>query len=133
VRPKLNLSIQRLLKIDSLVRAGEYPTQEGLALTLEVSRRTVQRDFDFLRDQGAPLKYDSYRKGFCYADPDYRLSFLRISAQELLGIFLSQRLLALYGDTPFALGIASLFHRCLPLLGGEFRIESDQLRDALSG
>ena len=47
----------------------------------EVSRRTVARDLDFLRDEErAPLAYDDARHGFRLTDETYTLPPVRTSA-----------------------------------------------------
>ncbi|MGL5795143.1 MAG: DNA-binding protein, partial [Waterburya sp.] len=48
--------LERLLKIDSLLRSGLRQTQESLAQATEVSDRTIRSDLAFLRDRyNAPL------------------------------------------------------------------------------
>src|SRR5262249_55623363 len=115
----LNLAIARIVRLDEELRKDTFPSQDELAAKFGVSRRTVQRAFDLLREHKAPIKYDPYRRGFHYSDPTFRLSFVRLSAEEAVAVFLAQRLLDAYGGTPFAAGINSLFQRCLALCSGE--------------
>ncbi len=50
------------------------------ATRLEVCRRTVQRDIEFLRDRlSAPLIFDPESNGYAYGDPAFRLPFLTLS------------------------------------------------------
>lgn len=54
----------RLIKIDEAIRDGHFPDAEKLAKRLEVSKRTVERDIEFLRDMyEAPIEYDAKRGG----------------------------------------------------------------------
>ena len=47
----------RLAQLDRMVRSGTYPNARSAARELEVSVRTVKRNFDLLRDSwGAPLE-----------------------------------------------------------------------------
>jgi predicted DNA-binding transcriptional regulator YafY len=71
----MNLArIHRLLKIISLLQAGKGFNADHLAVECGVSRRTVFRDLDVLRQSGVPLTYDEqgqrYRiPGACYLPP----------------------------------------------------------------
>ena len=50
--------LERLLKIDSLLRSGVKQTQKSLSEATEVSDRTIRSDLNFLRDRLlAPLEY----------------------------------------------------------------------------
>lgn len=67
----------RLLRIDEEIRAGRYPTAEKLAALFEVSRRTIERDIEFLRDRyNAPIDYDAKRRGYFYASETFFLKSL---------------------------------------------------------
>ena len=68
-----------------------------------VSRRTVARDLDFLRDEErAPLAYDDARHGFRLTDETYTLPPVRISRQEAFSFGLARKLLAHYEGTPLS-------------------------------
>jgi proteasome accessory factor B len=55
----MNLSrIHRLLKLIVMLQAGRGYNAEALAQACEVSRRTIFRDLDALRQSGVPLRYD---------------------------------------------------------------------------
>lgn len=104
--------LRRLLTLDRLLRAGKYPNAVSAARTLEVCTKTVHRDFEFLRDSlGAPLAFCHERNGWHYTDADYRLDLPRLSEGELVALFLAERLLQQYRDTPFAQDIATLLQK----------------------
>jgi len=53
-----------------------------------ISRRTVARDLDFLRDEErAPLQYDDARHGFRLSDETYALPPVTISRQDFFVCF----------------------------------------------
>ena len=82
--------IDRVLKIDRSIRAGEYPSAEGLAATLGVSRRVVFSDRKFLVEQlGAPLEFDRTRGGWYYSEATWVLPTTMVTQGELLAFFLS--------------------------------------------
>jgi len=59
---------------------GYLPNSSDFIKEFEVSRRTVARDLDFLRDEErAPLAYDDARHGFRMTDETYTLPPVRIS------------------------------------------------------
>ncbi|MBD1914282.1 MULTISPECIES: HTH domain-containing protein [Cyanophyceae] len=45
------IQLERLLKIDELIRKPEQQTAQSLADVLEVSERTVRDDLSFMRDR----------------------------------------------------------------------------------
>ena len=59
-----------------------YPNAQRLAERFHISHPQAQRDFDALRNRlGAPLAYDSHRKGFYYTAP-YSLPLLVTSDND---------------------------------------------------
>lgn len=61
---------------------GSYPNARRLAERFHISPRQAQRDIDFLKKKmGAPLAYDSARRGFYYTEP-FRLPLLLTSDND---------------------------------------------------
>ena len=65
----------RIRRMVQMVRegteTGSLPNSSDFMNEFEVSRRTVARDLDFLRDEErAPLAYDDARHGFRLTDDD---------------------------------------------------------------
>lgn len=48
--------LERLLKIDALLRSGIRQTHQSLAVATEVSARTIRNDLAFLRDLACPTR-----------------------------------------------------------------------------
>ncbi|MCT7973370.1 helix-turn-helix transcriptional regulator [Laspinema olomoucense] len=93
--------LERLLKIDGLLRSVERQTGPTLASILEVSDRTIRNDIAFLRDRlNAPLEY-SPQKGYHYTDPDWRLPSINLSQGELFALTLGARMLECYAGSPY--------------------------------
>ncbi len=64
---------------------------------LGVSRRTVARDLDFLRDdENAPIEYDEFRKGYLLTDDSYSLPPVRLSRQEVFSFSIARKLLGAF-------------------------------------
>jgi predicted DNA-binding transcriptional regulator YafY len=62
----LNKRIDRLHLIHQMIGAGGW-TQEAIAVTLQVTVRTVRSDFKRLRERGAPL-VNGGRNGWSYSE-----------------------------------------------------------------
>lgn len=93
--------LERLLKLDELLRSGTRQTQSSLAEATEVSDRTIRSDLDFLRDRyHAPLKYQT-DKGWHYSDPDWRLPSISLSQGELFALTLGARMLESYSGSAY--------------------------------
>lgn len=78
---------ERFYKIQSLLRQRGVVTMRQLCQVLEVSRATVCRDLDYLRDRlGVPVKWDA-------AERAYRLEGLEAQnvGHELPGVWFSER------------------------------------------
>ena len=56
--------IHRLLKLIGLLQAGRGYNVGGLAQACEVSRRTIFRDLEILRQSGVPLSYDDQQQRY---------------------------------------------------------------------
>jgi len=80
---------------------GYLANSSDFVKAFEVSRRTVARDLDFLRDEErAPLAYDGARHGFRLTDETYTLPPVRISRKEAFSFALARKLLAHYEGSP---------------------------------
>jgi len=89
--------IVRLQRIHNRIKSGRCPSIHQLAEELEVSRRTVERDIEYLRDFFyAPIVYDHTRRGYRYENPDFSLDApaLKLTEGEFVAVFVAHRLLS---------------------------------------
>lgn len=91
--------IERIYRIHRLLAEGRAPSLQRLMERLEVSRATIKRDLDYLRDRlQAPLAFDRLAGGYRYVyepgQPPYELPGLWFSAEEVHSLLLLQELLA---------------------------------------
>lgn len=120
--------LERIAAIDRAVRAGEYPGVSDIAARLEVCRRTVLRDVEFLRERlHAPLGFDTARQGYYYTDPAFRLPYLTLSEGELLALFLAERVLQQHRGTPYAADLARAFKKVTAGLGDRVTVDLNHL------
>jgi predicted DNA-binding transcriptional regulator YafY len=90
----------RLTALDRAIREGRHPNALTFSAEYEVSQKTVQRDIDFLREQGAPLGYDRERKGYYYTDINWFLPALNLNQEELQALLLAKMAGTALNNTP---------------------------------
>lgn len=107
-----------------LANSGDFMNE------FEVSRRTVARDLDYLRDEeNAPLAYDEARHGYVLTDETYALPPVNISRKEAFSFGLARKLLAHYEGTPLHLDMRAVLGKIAESLEGEVTLEPDWLSD----
>ncbi len=91
----------RWIIIDKRIREGKFPNTRTLSEELEVSRKTIQRDINYLKYmKDAPIDYDKNRKGYYYTEEYYRLPSLSLSEGDLFALAIAEKVLAQYKNTP---------------------------------
>lgn len=125
--------LRRLVALDQMIRRGRYPNAYTAARDLEVNRRTILRDLDFLRDcWGAPVEFSRQHNGYFYRDPDYPLPLYRLTEGELIAFFLAERLMQQYRDSPFAKDLATAFRKLTAALPDQVSIDLSHLDEGFS-
>ena len=126
-------TLVRLAVIDQQLRNRRWPNAATLAHDLEVTARTIHRDFDFLRGEfHAPLTFDPQHNGYYYSDPDFRLPYLSVSEGEYLALFLAERLVQEYRNTPYAEDLHRLFDKISMLLTDPITIDLRHIAGSFS-
>ena len=125
--------ILRMMKIDHAIRTGKFPNTVSLSRELEVSRRAVGRDIEFMRDQlFAPLQFDRRRNGYLYTEPTYQLPWHQLKQGELLAIFLAERVMQQFRGTPFERDIHNAIQKLGDMLPDGVSVRLDAIADFLS-
>jgi predicted DNA-binding transcriptional regulator YafY len=125
--------IRRFSFIDAALRRNGFPNAPRLANELEVSRRTIMRDLEFMRDQlGAPIEYHPVKRGFHYTNAGFTLPSVRITEGELLALFLADTVLEQYEGTPFEKELRSAFDKLTRNLPDEVSVSPRDLERAYS-
>ena len=66
--PVTRAPIERIFRIHEAIQARTYPNTLTLAQKLEVSRKSILRDIQFMRDRlRLPIDYDPQHWGYYYA------------------------------------------------------------------
>jgi len=111
---------QRILEIDKLIRADTYPNATKLRKIFGVSRATINRDLDFLRDRYcAPIEFDYSKNGFYYTDKSFVIQNVMLSQSEIFSIFAIQPLLEQYRNTPLESSVKSIFQKLVDFMPGQ--------------
>ncbi len=121
--------LERLLQLDELLRTAKRPTTAKIALTLEVSERTVRNDIAFLRDRfSAPLAYNP-QQGFHYTNSQWRLPSISLSQGELFALTLGARMLETYAGSVWAEKLRSAIERLKERLPEETWVDLQELAE----
>ncbi len=130
---RFRTQINRLTVIDERIRAGKYPNSKDLAedRQIETSTKTVQRDIRFLVDEfQAPIKYDPFKRGYYYTDPNYRFPMIVLSEGELFAVCIAEKVLKHYEGTPLYGRLAPIFDKLKKTLPEKISISPDLIVDS---
>ena len=120
----------RLLKLEHLIKTLNYPNTTVLCKELEVSRRTIMRDLEFLQDQyNAPIEYDSFHKGYYFTDKTFFVKRGMLSEAELLTVSTMLPLMDQYKNTPLENAFKSVFEKLYDMLPTEIKVDSSFIND----
>ncbi|MFN7723629.1 MAG: helix-turn-helix transcriptional regulator [Rubrivivax sp.] len=114
---------ERLYKIERLIRNRGHVSFQALQDELEVSRATLKRDLEYLRDRlGAPIEYDRSLNGYRFAQnsraPVHELPGLWFDERELYSLLMAHQLLSgLDADGTLSRHLQPLLERIHELLG----------------
>ncbi|MDX2271602.1 MAG: WYL domain-containing protein [Cyanobacteriota bacterium] len=121
--------LERVLKLDMLLRAGHRQTAPLLAEALEVSERTVRADICFLKDRfQAPIVVNR-KRGFHYTDPEWRLPSIPLTKGELFALTLGSRMLEAYAGSAYAPQLRSAIARLAERIPEQEWLDLQQVAD----
>src|SRR5687767_15743077 len=92
---------ERLLELTDLLRSRETTTVNELARELRVSRRTLLRDLATLRERGLPITGEAGPGGGIRLEGDRGVAAVHLSLEEIVAIWLSERLSRAASDLPW--------------------------------
>lgn len=72
---RLHEIITVMVRLDNLIRMKATGSPDQLAARLNVSRTTIHRYLNELRNFGAPIKYCRYRNSYYYEE-EFQLKFI---------------------------------------------------------
>lgn len=121
------------MEIDRRIRDGEYPNPNQLATDMEVSRRVIFMDRDFMKNRlGAPIEYDRERRGWYYTDETWVLPGIIVTEGELLAFFLSVEVAKRYLGTGLEKTLRSAVEKLSKNVSGSVMVDLDTLHSHYS-
>lgn len=120
--------MHRMIQLDSLIRSGCYPSIERIMREYGVSRRTVLRDIEFLRDRyDAPLEFDRAREGYFYSDPTFMIQSVLLTEGDLFTVSTIMPLLEQYKNTPLEKSFRNIMEKICELLPDTVQVDTSFL------
>lgn len=106
------LAYERYYWFHNKIKKGTFPNAKTLADYFEISQKQAQRDIEFIKDRlGAPLIYDSSRKGYLYENQSFEMPPIWISENEVVALSLATKLSATIPDNKLKQSIRNLLNK----------------------
>jgi len=123
---------RRLIYIHHAILSQSFPSAPSLAQELEVSRKTIVRDIEFMRYQlNLSIAYDAGRRGYQYSEPVHDFPCLQLTEGELIAVFIGEKALGQYKGTPFEDTLRRAFDKIANALPAEVSISFPDLDASL--
>ena len=123
--------MNRLDQLSSMLKSGEYLTIRELAADLNVSRRTLQRDINILRDRGLPIDTDKGRGGGIRLHRSWGIGRLTLSDQEAIDLLMSLAIAAQMQSPLFMASLKGVRHKLMASFSSHQKFEIDTLRERI--
>ena len=124
---------ERFWWFNDQVKCEKYPNAVTLAEQFGVSRKTGQRDIDFMRDRlNAPLVYVPEKRGYTYKEKSYELPGIWIREEELAALFISFRLASTIPHKRLKSSLKSFLEQILSSYSYKDSISLDELSKKVS-
>lgn len=125
--------LARMLHLHGRLSRNEYPNCQAESRALEVNAKTLQRDFEFMRDQlNLPIEYDRKKYGYYYTEPVTNFPTLQVSEGELVALFIAQKAMAQYKGTSFENPLRNAFRKITDSLKDHVDFQLDALEENFS-
>jgi predicted DNA-binding transcriptional regulator YafY len=131
--PRSRPPLERMLRIHQLLNSGGYPNATTLARQLEVSRKSIHRDLEFMRDRlELPLKYDGSQFGYFYTEPVKAFPTIQITEGEILALVVAEKALQQYRGTSFERPLLSALKKMEQALPDTISLSLNDAAQAIS-
>ena len=116
---------QRLFQLVEFIRNGNYPNVPMMKKEYEVSRSTIMRDLEFLKNRyNAPIEYSVEHKGYYFSDPTFMIKTLLLTEGELFAVHTILPLMEQYKNTPLENTFKSIISKMMEMLPNKVEIDS---------
>jgi predicted DNA-binding transcriptional regulator YafY len=125
--------LERMLRIHQGLQAGGYPSADDLALEMEVSRKSVYRDLEFMRSRlDLPIEYCARKRGFFYSQEVSAFPTLQITEGELIALVVAEKALQQYRGTSFERPLLSAFRKMAESLPETISVNLEEWQQTIS-
>lgn len=91
----------RRTTIHTQITQGKFPNCTTLAKLLEISKKTVAREIEYMRDtQGYPIEFDAAKRGYRYTEEVSNFPEVTITEGEFFALLIAQKAIEQYRGTP---------------------------------
>ncbi len=119
-------SVERMMRIHERLRDGAALNCTRFAAELDVSRKTIQRDIDHMRDRlGLPLEYDRATHSYVYTAPVEAFPTVQMSEGDAFALFVAERALEPLRGTPLFERLQSTFEKLTSTLKGSVELTAE--------
>ena len=119
-------SVERMMRIHDRLRDGTPLNCTRFAAELDVSRKTIQRDIDHMRDRmGLPLDYDRSTHSYIYTTPVEAFPTVQMSEGDAFALFVAERALEPLRGTPLFDRLQSTFQKLTANLKGHVELTAE--------
>ena len=123
----------RIIQIDEMLRGGAYVKIDSLVQKFEVSQRTIERDFERLRDDlKAPLEYDKSKNMYHYTDSTFSVPNVILTEGELFTVSTLFPLMEQYKNTPLESSFKNIMKKLVSFLPDTVCVNSSFLNQDIS-
>ena len=125
--------LERIFKIHSKIQRGRFPNCRQLAEEIDVTRKTIQRDINFMRTElDLPIVYDRVEHGYHYERPLHEFPLMRYSVEDVVALFLARKALEPLQGSPLEATLRDSFKRLSGARQGEVSFNWSDLDEAFS-
>jgi predicted DNA-binding transcriptional regulator YafY len=131
--PACRDALARMKAIHDRIAAKKYPNCTTLHNELEVSRRTLKRDIEYMKNYYClPIDFDQQRNGYIYTEQvNGFLGAASVTEAELVYFLVAQNAVAQYGGTGLEAALAQAFEKLMGALDAKKRFSVENFHDAL--
>lgn len=127
------VTLHRIHRIFERIRSGDLPNLPTLAKELEVSKKTIFRDIEFMKDfMKLPVEFNVHRRGYLFSSEVSNFPLLKLTEGELFAIFVGEKALEQYVGTPYEKPLRNTFRKFTAGLSGELSFQWSELQNAIS-
>jgi len=124
---------ERFFWFHNEIKNGKFPNTKTLAEKFETTRKTAQRDIEFMRDRmHAPLVYISAKRGYSYRDNTYDLPGFWLGEEALTSLLLAYRLASAVPDVTIKESLRSFLEDLLAKISRSGTLSIKDLNSKIS-